>query len=245
MIPNSLVLVGFISGLLGSIFGIGGGIIIVSILISIYAIEPRFAVGSSIFVIVISSATGVIYNLAKKRIDLPIAYKILICTIPGSLVGSFIIGFIPAKTFNYIVSLLLLSFSIFVYKRFNTEPQKLNIKFGLLSVILFFVGIMSSTTGIGGGIIYTPLLLNVLSLPLITSISTSQFILAVTTTTALSTHIFNENIQPQITLPIAIGAIFGSFLGVKILHKIPKQFINWGLIIILIGFAGYLLFSAN
>ncbi|MDA0986806.1 MAG: sulfite exporter TauE/SafE family protein [Bacteroidetes bacterium] len=234
------ILTGFFAGLVGSFFGIGGGIIIVSVLISFNSIEPRFAVGTSFFAIVISSAVASIYNNSQKRINFEIAFRILVTTIPGSLLGSFIVGIIPINLFNQIFSLLLFLFAILIYKKSLFEETHSEINPKVLSLILFFVGIITSTSGIGGGIIFTPLLAHYLGLPLINSIATSQFILAITSFFALLTHIYNSNIQINLAIPVASGAVLGSLIGAKLITKIPKQSINLGLGLIIIGFALYL-----
>lgn len=240
MFNLELFAIGFISGLVGSIFGIGGGIIIVTCLVNLYSIDPRFAVGTSIFSIVLSSTTAVIYNSFKKRIEFKTALKILISTIPGSIFGSFIVNELSKKTFNIIFSLILFSLSIIVFMKNRNSKGIFNFDKRILFLFLFVVGILSSTTGIGGGLVYTPLLNYFFGFSVLNSVSTSQFVLSVTTFFALLSHLFNGNVQLQLSIPIAISAITGSFLGVKLNHLIPEKFVQWGLFFILITFALYL-----
>jgi uncharacterized protein len=74
---------GFLVGLLTGLFGVGGGFLIVPALVLMLGVEIPIAIGTSLLVIVVNSAAGVISHLGAAGID---------STITGAFVGTAIIG---------------------------------------------------------------------------------------------------------------------------------------------------------
>lgn len=84
-----LVLVGLVTGILSGMFGVGGGFVIVPALVLFSGMEIHRAVGTSLFVIVLISISGVAsYLLAGKQLSIETTLSFL----AGGFVGMWIGG---------------------------------------------------------------------------------------------------------------------------------------------------------
>ena len=71
-----LVLIGLVAGLFSSLFGVGGGIVIVPLLILTVAFEPKQATATSLGAIVITALAGVTLYALRGKVD--VAYALLV-----------------------------------------------------------------------------------------------------------------------------------------------------------------------
>ncbi|MCU1407618.1 MAG: permease, partial [Glaciihabitans sp.] len=84
----ALLMIGLIGGLLSGMFGIGGGIIMVPLLISLAGMDQRGAAATSLAAIVPTSIVGSLTYLANGQTD-PIAALIVAAgAIGGALIGT-------------------------------------------------------------------------------------------------------------------------------------------------------------
>ena len=88
-----LVLIGGLSAILGSIVGIGGGIIIVPTLVYLgvnhhllHGITPQIAIGTSSVILIVTGLSSLGY---LKRSKSTLKWVNLFIWFPGSLIGSF------------------------------------------------------------------------------------------------------------------------------------------------------------
>ena len=85
--PIMLFIAGFVIATLSSIFGVGGGFLIVPFLIDAIGLPVFLAAGISILVVFISSLTSVSNYI---RMGVPIIFPILPITLAGVIIGSII-----------------------------------------------------------------------------------------------------------------------------------------------------------
>ena len=62
----SFLIVGVFVGILGSLLGIGGGVVIVPLLVFYWGYEPQVAIGTSVLVVLLNSISGTLGYMRKK-----------------------------------------------------------------------------------------------------------------------------------------------------------------------------------
>jgi uncharacterized membrane protein YfcA len=99
----------------------------------------------------------------------------------------------------------------------------------------FVVGYVSSTLGIGGGIVQVPLLIHLLNFPVHIATATSQFMLAVMALTGTIVHVaagsFTEGVHR--TIAMAAGVLIGAQFGALLSRRIRGRWILRGLAVAL------------
>jgi uncharacterized protein len=83
---------GLVVGVMTGFFGVGGGFLIVPALVLILGFPMRVAVGTSLVIIAINSASGVVAQLGSGAIDLGVAMLFIAGGVVGSLVGGRLAG---------------------------------------------------------------------------------------------------------------------------------------------------------
>lgn len=83
-----LVLIGLVAGLFSSLFGVGGGIVIVPLLIGVAAFGTREAMATSLGAIVVTALAGVTLYAARGKVDVPYALLVGVPAVGGALIGT-------------------------------------------------------------------------------------------------------------------------------------------------------------
>lgn len=86
-----LLFVGAIlAGLLGSMLGVGGGLIIVPLLNLGFGIPLNKASGASLIAVIVTSSAGSTYYVERKIVNLRLAMLLEVATVSGAILGAFL-----------------------------------------------------------------------------------------------------------------------------------------------------------
>ena len=185
-----LIPLGFAAGILGSIIGLGGGIIIVPVL-TFLGFPPTLTASNSIFAVFSNAVASSISYAKQRRIEYSIGLKLGLLSIPGTIIGAFISSEITPQFFKILFALILISASIYIFSKRKIEPKNYNLSKQIMILAIgasFFAGIISGLFGVGGGIIFVPLMVVAMGLSMKNAAPTSQFILLFASASALITH---------------------------------------------------------
>ncbi len=83
-----LSLIGLMGGFVGGLFGVGGGILFVPLLILLYKCDPHVAIGTSLAVIVPTALSGTLKNVQAGTVDWKIFAVLAALAIAGSWLGA-------------------------------------------------------------------------------------------------------------------------------------------------------------
>jgi len=83
-----LVFIGLVAGIFSSLFGVGGGIVIVPLLIMVVAFGTREATATSLGAIVITALAGVTLYALRGKVDVGYAALIGIPAMGGAILGT-------------------------------------------------------------------------------------------------------------------------------------------------------------
>eukprot|EP01133_Synstelium_polycarpum_P003242 gene3242-3696_t len=240
-----IVLVGaFLAGLVGSLTGLGGGVIIIPLLTLALGVDIHYAIGASI-VSVIATSSGSAAAYVKEGItNIRIGMFLEIATTISAIFGAVITVYINPGYIAVIFGLILLfSAVMMVRKKVDHSDDdasgrlavffKLNgsypvegglKKYGVHNVIggfvmMFFAGIISGLLGIGSGALKVLAMDNIMRIPFKVSTTTSNFMMGVTAAASAVVYLHRGQIVPGIAMPVTIGVLLGATLGSKILVK--------------------------
>ena len=83
-----LVLIGLVAGVFSSLFGVGGGIVIVPLLIMLVAFGTREATATSLGAIVITALAGVTLYALRGKVEVGYAALVGIPAMGGAILGA-------------------------------------------------------------------------------------------------------------------------------------------------------------
>ena len=216
---------GFVAGLLGSIIGLGGGIIIVPVL-TFFGYPPALTASNSIFAVFSNAAASSISYAKQKRIEYRIGLKLGLLSIPGTVFGAFLSSDITPTLFKIFFGIILISASIYIYSKRKIEPKSKNISKQIMILAIgasFLAGIISGLFGVGGGIVFVPLMVIAMGLSMKNAAPTSQFILLFASTSALITHTILGHPDFYQALLLSAGAFVGGLVGARLSLEIKEN----------------------
>ncbi len=252
------VLFGLAVGTYGTLIGAGGGFIIVPVLVLLLKWDHTQAVGTSLFVVMANAASGSVSYLRQKRVDIITGLQFAAATVPGAIIGSFLVEQLTGRVFNIIFGSILVIVSLYLMLRpgkpeshqiSTDKPQGIkgwgwtvrrivdargsifNYGFSMpLGILLSFgVGFLSSILGIGGGIVHVPALVTLFDFPAHVATATSHFILVFSTATGTATQLSLRHVQLGPALSMAAGAIVGAQIGGALSSRVKGRWIVRGL----------------
>ena len=247
-----IVFVGsFIAGLLGSLTGLGGGVVIIPMLTLLFNVDIHYAIGASL-VSVIATSSGAAAAYVKEGIsNIRIGMFLEIATTTGAVAGAMIAIYSPTNLIAIIFGIVLIFSAAISMKKKNEEvvlasPGRLSqilkmngsyptsegdIKYNVQHVptgffMMIVAGIISGLLGIGSGALKVIAMDHFMKLPFKVSTTTSNFMIGVTAAASAGIYFHRGYINPDLSMPVVLGVICGAFIGSKVLVKAQTKWLR-------------------
>ena len=226
---------GILTGIIGALLGLGGGVLVVPYLVFVSLYEPKVAIGTSMLVVLFNAMSGAFGYIRERLACTDTAIKFSLATIPGAFLGRYAASFLQGKLFYGVFGLFFLGLAINMYIKSSGKgqengvdvvPEKYNWKLGVICSV--FVGFLASVLGIGGGVVHVPFMIYVLRFPVRVAIATSTCILAISALAGVASHAFLGHINYVTAIGIGLGAAVGAQLGVKLAKKLKSNLLMKG-----------------
>jgi uncharacterized protein len=242
-----LILIGVGAGAVGSMTGVGGGLLMTPAL-TFMGFTPAHVASTSLIAVSSTSASSTIEYSKQKRIDCAVALKMAALSIPGAIIGALLSNEISIENFKAYFAIILIVTGVYItYKNSIIKEKSEELKSASFDFLFypgsFAAGIISSLFGIGGGIIFVPLMILVLRMPMLRAGPTSQLTLLISSTAGVLTHVILGHPDYIHGAYLAIGAFVGGQMGARLSRHIEESILQKLLSIILIGAAIKLLFD--
>ncbi|OHB54032.1 MAG: hypothetical protein A2Y07_02310 [Planctomycetes bacterium GWF2_50_10] len=228
---------GFFVGVLGTLIGVGGGVVLVPILLLCYPhMRPEVITAISLAMIFANSLSGSAAYAWQRRINYRAGMVFAVAAVPGAIAGAFLIGYIKTRTFDVAFGLVMLIVSAYLMLRpakdmasgvngCDFKPTAAGLKLGAL--ISTGVGLLSSLLGIGVGIIHVPAMIYVLGFGVHIATATSLFVLMIMSGCATAVHLFDGSLDGRglITVFLILGVVPGAQLGAYLSRKLHSVWV--------------------
>lgn len=232
------VIVGIISGLIGGLLGLGGGVITVPFLYFFYEYSKsapshlmQIAVCTSLSSSFITSLFSSYIQMRKKAIHFYLMKWIVPTLLIGCVLGAFLAHHLSSHILGKIFGALaaLMGFYFFFSKLPPLHIAKAPNQ--SLSLFSFLIGLFSSLLGIGGGSIAFPILLGY-QVPAKNASATSSLTTSISAGVgSLAFYIFSREVaEPFFTFGyidlgalifLSIGSLLAVPFGVRLSHSLP------------------------
>lgn len=233
-----LMSVGIFAGVLGTLFGIGGGTIFIPALTILFDLTASEAVAVSLVGIIAASTGAASYYVRNDLSNVRLGLLLEITTAVGAMIGAFLASYVENWVLLAIFGILLVYSAIsmvvrrekiiehsddgslmnFSYTDNNSHEVKKykvgNIKGGMIACT--GIGTMSSMTGIGGGSIMVPLMNMFMHVPIKVASATSNYMIGITAFSGAIIYFIQGNLLLDYAAALAIGAFVGSLIGTRI-----------------------------
>lgn len=252
-----LIIAGFLIGTISSIAGIGGGAFYIIIMMILLAIPIDGARDTSAFIILLFSGVGLISYLRQGKVDIKLSLLFAGFALLGGIASTILLLVFPMD--NSILKIVIASVVLvsglnmirkslksFKISRINGKDFELDFSYETFDYkhnlikgfpLFFIAGFVAYLTGIGGGMLFVPILSILFGIPIHYATALSTAIIFFNGIYNATVRIFIGDIFYLTGILIAIGAIMGSLFGTKLSGKMPKSYLQFFVSIILIGLA--------
>jgi uncharacterized protein len=238
------------AGFLGSLLGLGGGIIIVPTLTLYFGVDIRYAIAASLISIIATSSGAAAGFLKDRLTNLRLAVLLELGTVTGAMVGFLIASRIQASALFLMFGAFLFLSALMMLRRREEGVSSIDhpwstrlklsqavdyriekVPFGLAA--MFGAGILSALLGIGSGIFKVLAMDSAMKLPMKVSSATSNFMIGVTATASAGAFLLRGDVRPEIAAPVSVGILIGSWIGARAMVKMPANLIRRIFVVVL------------
>lgn len=237
----------YAAGLVGSLTGLGGGVIIIPLLSVFLGIDIHYAIGAALVSVIATSSGSAAAYVREGITNIRIGMFLEIATTIGAVMGALLATVAPTAFIAVLFGCILI-FSAFnsvrkkaIYLQEESSPLAKKLKlygsyptangvvhYGTTNVVGGFVmmiiaGTLSGLLGIGSGALKVIAMDNIMRMPFKVSTTTSNFMMGVTATASAVVYLQRGYIQPGICMPVVIGVLLGALTGSRILIRTTPE----------------------
>ena len=235
---------GLAAGFVGSLTGLGGGVIIIPLLTLILHFDIRYAIGASLVSVIATSSGAAAAYIKEGFTNIRIGILLEVATTLGALSGATLAVLLAPSAVAAVFGLVLLFSAGQNFFESGTEsgsaaPNPLSawleldgrypvkggwkeyhvqrVPFGFL--LMYIAGALSGLLGIGSGAIKVLAMDRAMRIPFKVSTTTSNFMIGVTAAASAGTYLRRGYIDPTLAMPVMLGVLPGAFIGSKLIKK--------------------------
>jgi uncharacterized protein len=260
---TTLVCMGsFFAGLLGSLTGLGGGVVLVPLLTLFFHVDIRYAIGASLVSVIATSSGAAAAYVREGYSSIRIGMFLEIATTLGALAGAFLATVVPTTALAVIFGLVLI-YSAYISRK-PRLPHERNLPQDAFATklrmngsfpegdgmrhynvqhvpagfsLMFGAGALSGLLGIGSGAVKVLAMDQAMKIPFKVSTTTSNFMIGVTAAASAGVYLSRGYIDPGLAMPVMLGVLAGSLLGARLLVQTETKVLRivFSLVIVVLG----------
>jgi len=231
-----------LAGFLGSLTGLGGGVVIVPLLTVVFGVDIRYAIGAALVSVIATSSGAAAAYVREGFSNVRVGMFLEIATTIGALVGAAVALHLHASIIAVIFGLVLIYSAVLSFRQHSSAadtlapdriaswlrmdssyptpdgPEKYHVRgvpFGF--ALMFVAGVLSGLLGIGSGAVKVLAMDKAMKLPFKVSTTTSNFMIGVTAAASAGIYLSRGYIDPGLAMPVMLGVLGGSLLGARLL----------------------------
>ncbi len=256
----ALLVMAALAGFLGSLTGLGGGVVITPALTLLFGIDLRYAIGASLVSAIATSSGAASAYVREGYSNVRIGMFLEVATVFGALAGAALASWVSTSVLGVILGLVLLqsawlSGQHHEEKVETTSSDPLAVKLHMDDeyptaqgmrpyhvqrvktgfALMFGAGAISGLLGIGSGSLKVIAMDRAMRIPFKVSTTTSNFMIGVTAAASAGVYLHRGYIDPLLVMPVMLGVLTGSLAGARVLSGASTKVLRW-VFAVVVGF---------
>jgi uncharacterized membrane protein YfcA len=256
-------LISIAAGALGSLLGLGGGLIVVPALTLLLHIDIRYAIGASIVAVIATSSGAAAAYVRERMTNLRLAMLLEIATTTGAITGAYLAGILEGR-WLFLIFALVMGYSALsmlfnrrdhaveasappdrwadrlrLHSSYYDQAESREVEYRVAHTklglgLMYIAGMTSGLLGIGSGALKVPAMDLAMRLPIKVSTATSNFMIGVTAAASAGVYFARGDIDPFVAAPVAAGVMLGATGGSLLLGRIHGRVIRIIFVVVLL-----------
>jgi uncharacterized membrane protein YfcA len=250
------------AGFLGSLTGLGGGVVLVPLLVLVFKVDMHYAIGASLVSVIATSSGAAAAYVKEGYSNIRIGMFLEMATTVGALSGAYLAAGISTAATAAVFGVVLLVSAYLSFGRRSDSPEgdapdpvavrlRLDGSYPTLSGrqvyhvrrvplgfgLMFIAGVLSGLLGIGSGAIKVLAMDQGMGIPFKVSTTTSNFMIGVTAAASAGVYLNRGYIDPGLAMPVMLGVLAGAWIGTRVLVRAQTQWLRlvFSLVILALG----------
>jgi uncharacterized membrane protein YfcA len=232
------------AGLLGSLTGLGGGVVLIPLLTLVFKVDIHYAIGTSLISVIATSSGAAAAYVREGITNIRLGMFLELATTLGAIGGAWLAASLSTSFIAILFGVILILSAIVSFAKLgdpvstgNGSPLsrllRLNSSYPtpegekpyvVKNVVGGFLmmnvaGVISGLLGIGSGALKVIAMDNIMRIPFKVSTTTSNFMIGVTAAASVGIYLQKGYIDPGLSMPVMLGVLLGAFIGSRILAK--------------------------
>jgi uncharacterized membrane protein YfcA len=252
------------AGFLGSLLGLGGGIIVIPALSLVFGFPMQVAIGASLVGVIATSTGAASYYVQEGMSNIRLGMVLETATTVGSVIGAVIAVYTNQQLLAVAFGILLLYASVYMVRR----PERLAVPTDEENRKKFFdlsgsyvdkkdgrevsydvkkldrglgaslgAGALSGLLGVGGGVVQVPVMNIWMGAPMKAAAATSNFMMGITALAGAVIYYGQGLMSPVVTGLVAVGIFLGAMVGSRIAHLVAGVSLRRAFAVVMVAIA--------
>ena len=231
-----------LAGFLGSLTGLGGGVVVVPTLTLVLGVDIKYAIGASLVSVIATSSGAAAAYVREGFSNIRIGMFLEIATTVGAIAGAYLAGRFSTHALAVVFGLVLLhaAYTSLAKSEESAHPVESDVlatrlrlegtypvdgkreHYGVRNVgagfsLMFGAGALSGLLGIGSGAVKVIAMDRAMRIPFKVSTTTSNFMIGVTAAASAGVYLSRGFVDPRVAMPVMLGVLAGALIGTKVL----------------------------
>lgn len=240
--------ISLLAGLVGSLIGLGGGIIITPVLVLAFGIDIRYAMGAALVSVIATSSGAAAAYLRDGISNMRIGLFLCVATSLGAVAGAMLATWLDANALSIVFGVvLLITAALSLRKKEDSDisqdpPTRLATLLRLDDqiggkpyhvhgvvpgfLVMIVAGVLSGLLGIGSGAFKVLGMDQIMRIPFKVTTATSNFMIGVTAAASVGIYLKRGYLDPVLVFPVALGVLAGALIGARLLTVAPVRLLR-------------------
>lgn len=251
--------ISYVAGLLGSLVGVGGGIIVVPALTLLLGVSIQKAIAASIISVIATSSGAAASYVSERITNMRLGMVLEVATVAGALTGAYLAVVVSGR-WLFMTFALVLFYTVWTMlrpkgHRIESAPDPMADRLALHGsffdrsigqqvdyrvsrtklgfAVSYVAGVASGLLGIGGGVLKVPVMNLAMGIPIKVCTATSNFMIGVTAAASAAVYLMRGEVLPFVAAPVALGVMLGARTGARVMGGIPSGVIRVIFVVVL------------
>jgi uncharacterized protein len=230
-----------LAGFLGSLTGLGGGVVVVPLLMVVFHVDIHYAIGAALVSVIATSSGAAAAYVREGYSNVRVGMFLEMATTAGAWAGAALVMYLHTSVIAVIFGCVLIYSALVSFRQGShakdqgpdpiatwlgmdgTYPTSMGfesyhvraVPLGLL--LMAVAGVLSGLLGIGSGAVKVLAMDKAMKLPFKVSTTTSNFMIGVTAAAGAGIYLSRGYIDPGLAMPVMLGVLAGSLTGARML----------------------------